>query len=185
MAQFHAIDPNVEVNGRTVLAVVDGMGAMTSSRKMAMAILKRNGIENLHKTGWYKQQDWLNAFKEIAENIGSRTLYLIGRRIPKNAKFPESITNLKEALESIDVAYHMNHRGGEIGHYNLVDFDTQAHQATMVCDNPYPCDFDRGIIDQMCQQFKPLGISSVKIEHDDTQPCRKEGAETCTYRISW
>jgi hypothetical protein len=185
MAQFIALDPNVEVNGQTVLSVVDGMGAMISARKTALEILRRNGIQKLHKAGWYKQQDWLNAFKEISDKIGARTLFLIGRRIPKNAKFPDDISSLRDGLESIDIAYHMNHRGGEIGHYQLTGFDEAQSHATMVCNNPYPCDFDRGIIDQIAQQFKPLGISTVKVEHDDTQPCRKKGAESCTYRISW
>jgi hypothetical protein len=185
MAQFKAFDTNVEINGRTVMSVIDGMGSMTSSRQKAMEILRRHGIKHLHKSGWYNQQDWLDSIQEIAQTFGSRTLYLIGKRIPKNAKFPPQINNLKSALKAIDVAYHQNHRGGEIGSYSLESFGEEERMAFMKCTNPYPCDFDRGIIDQQCQQFKPVGVKHIRVEHDPNSPCRKEGAESCTYHIRW
>jgi hypothetical protein len=185
MAQFKAYSPAVEVNGQTVLSIVDGMGAMASSRKMALKILEDNGIIEPQENGWYSQQSWLNSFREISDKIGPRTLFLIGKRIPKNAKFPPDIDNLQKALLSIDKAYHMNHRGGEIGHYHLEEFDQESRYAKMICTNPYPCDFDRGIIDQMCQEFKPAGVGLPTIVHDDAQPCRKNGDESCTYNISW
>jgi hypothetical protein len=50
-----------------------------------------------------------------------------------------------------------------------------------VCDNPYPCAFDRGIITAMAQGFE----LQAKVVHDDAKPCRKQGAESCTYIASW
>ena len=48
MAQFKAYSGNVEVNGETVLSVVDGMGAMKS---MALTILEKNGIRTSPGSG--------------------------------------------------------------------------------------------------------------------------------------
>ena len=84
MAQFQAFSPQVAVNGPTVLSVMSGMGAF---QETAARILQRHGIPKPELTGWYPQQAWLNAFKEIAETIGARTLYQIGLSIPKSAKF--------------------------------------------------------------------------------------------------
>jgi hypothetical protein len=185
MAQFKAFSPNVEVNGQTVLSVVNGMGAMASSKKMALSILESNGIIDPNPDGWYSQKHWLDAFNEISDQVGPRTLFLIGKCIPKNASFPPGIDTLHKALISIDKAYHMNHRGGEIGNYNLTQFDSEARHVTMICTNLYPCDYDCGIIDQMCQEFKPAGVGLVKVIHDDSKSCRKSGEESCTYNITW
>jgi hypothetical protein len=181
MAQFVARDRNVLVNGETVFSVVDGMG---TSRARALQILASVGIPDPKPGAWYPQQAWLDAFKLIAAGMGGTTLYNIGLKIPENARFPPELDSLAKALPAIDIAYHMNHRGGEIGHYKFIRTGDRA--AKMVCDNPYPCDFDRGIIAAFCVRFKPEGSDSpARLTHDTSSPCRKTGADSCTYLVSW
>ena len=181
MAQFKAISPKVEVNGETVLSVLDGLGVL---KEAATAMLTKQGIVNPTPGKWYPQQAWLNAFKEIAERLGDKALYNIGLAIPENAKFPAEIDSLGKALPAIDVAYHMNHRNGDIGEYKFGR--TGERSVEMCCKNPYPCAFDRGIIAAFCNRFLPKG-SSVKatVAHDESAPCRKKGADSCTYRVTW
>jgi hypothetical protein len=155
------------------------MGAFKSK---ALDILKKNGIDNPQPNLWYPQEAWLAAFREIQDTIGTSTLFQIGMKIPESAKFPPEINTIEKALGAIDVAYHMNHRGGEIGSYKFVP--TGDRQAKMICRNPYPCDFDRGIIEAMVRRFKPAN-SVAMVKHDNGQPCRKNGADSCTYLISW
>ncbi|MFW9917657.1 MAG: hypothetical protein ACFFGZ_18800, partial [Candidatus Thorarchaeota archaeon] len=110
MAQFKAYEKGVEVNGTTIMAVVDGMGAF---RRMANVFLTQAGLPDSivpDATHWYSQQRWLDAFWLISERIGPNTLYMIGTKIPKNAVFPPEIDSIEKGLASIDVAYHMNHR---------------------------------------------------------------------------
>jgi hypothetical protein len=179
MAQFKAFSASVEVNGETVLSIVDGMGAMKS---MAMAILEKNGIKDPKPGQWFKQQSWLNAFKQISESIGANTLSQIGQKIPENAQFPPDIDSIEKALAAIDVAYHMNHRNGEIGNYNYKA--NGPGKALMNCANPYPCDFDRGIIVSMARRFAAKS-ANVRVVHNDSKLCRKNGAESCTYAVAW
>lgn len=179
MAQFKAFSSSVEVNGESVFSIVDGMGAF---KQTALMILAQNNIDNPKPGDWFKQQDWLNAFQSISDKIGDEILYSIGVKIPENAQFPPDIDNIEKALSAIDVAYHMNHRNGEIGHYNFEKVG--ANKAKLVCDNPYPCHFDRGIIEAMAKRFKPAG-SSVTVQHDDSAPCRKNGGDSCTYNVAW
>jgi hypothetical protein len=180
MAQFKAFSNNVEVNGETVLSVVSGVGVF---KKQALEILAKNGINDPKPGQWYSQQSWLNAFKEISEKIGPKSLFSIGKAIPANAKFPPEINTIEKALGAIDIAYHMNHKNGEIGHYNFIK--TEGNSGKMVCNNPYPCEFDKGIIEAMAQKFKPADSIMAFVEHDDSQPCRKKGAESCTYLVTW
>lgn len=180
MAQFVAFAPKVEVNGETVLSIVDGMGTF---KEKALTILASNGIKAPKPGDWYPQQFWLNAFKTISEQVGANTLFTIGKKIPENAKFPPAIDAIEKALGAIDMAYHMNHRGGEIGNYGYSADGPKG--AKMVCKNPYPCEFDRGIIEAMATRFKPKGSIVVRVKHDDSAPCRKKGADACTYLVSW
>lgn len=177
MAQFVAFAPHVETNGTTIMSVVAGIG------DVAWPILAAHGLEKLEPDGWYPQQAWLDAFKEIARHPTNMSdLVSIGMQIPQNAIFPAGIDSIEAALESIDVAYHLNHRGGEIGHYKAVRVND--HQMDMVCENPYPCHFDYGIIYGMARRFCPTGMFA-KVEHDDTAPCRQQGGEFCLYHVTW
>ncbi len=178
MAQFVAMAPNVEVNGETVRSVILGMGAF---EPRALSILSEHGIVKPAAGRWYAQQGWLDAFRQIAEEIGPNTLYQIGLKIPEAANFPPGIATVTDALESIDVAYHMNHRRGEIGRYTFVSAGPSA--ARIVCDNPYPCEFDRGIIQAMTRRF--AGGEAVGVRHDESRPCRNKGGGSCTYVVTW
>ena len=179
MAQFQALSSNVMVNGQTVLSVVNGMG---SFKQTALDILSRHGIKAPQPNQWYPQQAWLDAFQEINQKIGGATLHQIGLSIPATAQFPPGIDTIEKALASIDVAYHLNHRGGEIGHYAFSKSDER--KASITCKNPYPCDFDQGIIQAVAARFKPAG-ALVKVLHDPAKPCRKKAGDSCTYLVSW
>ncbi len=179
MALFKAFSPNVEVNGETVYAIVDGMGVFKSQ---ALQFLKEEGIVDPKPGQWYSQQAWLNAFRKISEKTGANALRNIGRKIPENAQFPPQIDSIDKALGAIDMAYHMNHRGGEIGHYNFKLVGDG--KAAMVCNNPYPDEFDFGLIEAMANRFKPAG-KAVKMIIDQKRPTRTGGADSTTYLIKW
>src|SRR5690242_12861713 len=70
MAQYVAFDSSVEVMGQTIISVVN---ALPTGQETRMAILKRHKIVPQEGV-WYKQQSWLDAFKEMATEIGDRTL---------------------------------------------------------------------------------------------------------------
>jgi len=190
--QFQAFDPSIEVNGQTVLAVVKGMPL---APWLAEQILASEGVSNPQPGEWYSQQAWLNAFRIVSEKVGPLTLHKIGQSIPDNADWPPGIDDIHAALASIDVAYHLNHRRGTtvlmdletgtmeegIGHYAYEGVD-DTH-GTMVCENPYPCDFDSGIIEATARRFQTPD-AALTIVHGP-KSCRKRGDESCTYHISW
>jgi len=183
MPQFIAIEPSVEVNGQTVLAILNGVGEVFKPR--IAAILAKHGIA-APKTGeWYLQQKWLNAFKEIYEKIGNHTLFAIGKCIPQSAEFPKEISTLHDALSSLDIAYHLNHRNGEIGYYKILSFDEVSRKAEMECKNPYPCYFDKGIIMTLTRMFKPEDSINQDVIINTKFPTRAHGAESTFYDIFW
>ena len=183
MPQFVAYNNKVEVNGQTILSFVKGV--TPQFRQKVFQILANNGISNPKDGIWYNQQNWLSAFRQIYDTIGTHTLFSIGKAIPDSANFPENIVTLKDALESIDIAYHNNHHGGEIGYYRLTEFIENERKAAMVCKNPYPCSFDRGIITSIVRKFKPADSFDHEVKLDQNKESRLDGAESSTYIIKW
>ena len=167
--------PGVEVNGQAILSFLE---VIEPYRQTARRILADQGIPDPQRGTWYPQQAWLEAFRAIAQQIGPNALYEIGRKIPDTADWPVEIDSVERALASIDTAYHMNHRGGAIGNY----FFTMAgdRTGTMTCSEPYPCDFDRGIVEAMAAKF----TGTFSLQHEGTQ-CRKKGDPCCVYRLTW
>ena len=182
----------IEVNRQTVLSVLH---SMEKGREKRSLILKRHGIDLDGEENWFPHQKWLESFKEIEGSLGPTNLMLIGRAIIKSADFPK-MKDLEEALRSINIAYHMNHRkNGKvmfkngritsgIGDYKLSKFDSQRKEAEIICTNPYPSKFDEGIISQIVKQFKPLGSREV-VEIDPEKETRKNGGKSCTFLIRW
>jgi len=193
MAEFVAFNKAVEVNGQTILSVLAGMSGFESTAK---SILEKNGINNPVPDEWYNQQAWLNAFREISQKIGEKTLINIGQMIPNNAEWPPNVNSLETAFASVDIAYHMNHRlNGTplfdpdtgtvkegIGHYRYAK--TGDKEITMICENPYPCAFDKGLIKAVANKFKPIGVK-LDLKEAVASGCRSKGANKCTYVISW
>jgi hypothetical protein len=197
--EYEAFEKGIEVNGQTVWAIVDGFRAfsmMASEFLLAEKIGEKgqNGVAVVRPDAWYSQEAWLRVFKKIGTSVGEAVLFQIGLSIPRNAKFPPWVIDVHSAVKSIDIAYHMNHRkqGKEmfdpadgtmlegIGHYGYEGAADGRHIIS-VCKNPYPCSFDRGIITTMAQKFAPIA----QVVHDDSKPCRRKGADNCTYIVTW
>lgn len=171
MTQFEALDDGVEVNGQTVMAFIEGVPDTFEER--TASILANHGIEDPEPDEWYPQQAWLDAFEEIATNIGSSTLGNIGKAIPNNAEWPPGVEDVDEGIESIDEAYHMNHRGGEIGSYESEVIDDSTVRVR--CTNPYPCDFDKGIVEATAKEFASGYVSVTEVGDE----CREDAGDVC------
>jgi len=182
MPQFVSYNSNIEVNGYTIQSFIKGVTPLF--RQKIISILADNDINNLEKDNWYNQQNWLDAFKQIYETIGEHTLFSIGKSIPDSAIFPDYIKNLKDALASIDIAYHENHRGGEIGYYRLIKYNSKKREAIMECKNPYPDAFNQGIITSIVRKFKPTNSLGHEVKQGD-KASENIDPELSTYLIRW
>lgn len=177
MVAYEPIDSEVEVNGQTVLSVINAFPEILTSRGERM--LADNGIENPEADEWYPQEDWLDTFADIHESMGESTLERIGQTLPETAEWPPGTDTIVAGVESIDTAYQMNHRGGEIGNYDAERIDdTRIH---VTCTNPYPCAFDTGILKGVVEAFGDERTRVREIGSD----CRAEGDDNCLHEIEW
>ena len=194
----------VEARGENIVGLLKGMGQLFRQWTLK-GVLLENGIDENNLQEWYPLQSLLNVFDAIIEKGGKLTLERIGATVIDNVKWPQKITSFEEAINSIDIAYHMNHRRdgknlfdpatgqiieGQIGHNVFYPEKPEERQAVYVCGSFYPCEFDHGMSAALAKRFPPqeaqrAGFSNIRVIHDDTKPCRKTGGETCTYLIKW
>lgn len=130
----------------------------------------------------------------ILAKVGESAIRKMGATIPENAAFPPWVKDVESGIKALNIAYHMNHmKNGKI----MYNQDTHAltdgigdilykktagkNEIIVECRNPYPCSFELGIITAMASKFEALS----KVVHDDSKPCRKKGADSCTYIITW
>jgi hypothetical protein len=189
----------ITATGSSVFAIVEAVKAFSVLVNVLLEVMKvqtrdATGALTVDPNAWYPIEDTLLAHKKVDSLLGGRGLEKVGSFIPQHAVFPPDIDNIHSALRSIDIAYHMNHRkDGEpmfnpatgallegIGHYGFKLVEGKR-EIVMVCDNPYPCRFDLGIIKGMAHRFEPRAT----VTHDTSTACRQKGAATCTYVVTW
>ena len=182
LPQYQAISASVEVWGASILGCIDGLAKAGLPRAEAMDLFAKAGVSNIQPEGWYPQQAYLDMLKAIETRYGEEALRAMACQVPDTSKFPPGIETLEQALQCLDIAYQLNHRGGPIGHYACVPMG--YHALELVCENPYGCAFDLGILDALVQAFRPPG-GRCAIIHREGSPCRRRGGESCTYQITW
>ncbi len=175
-AEYEALSPRAQVKGNAMLAIISGL----MRRDIALQILAKNGIGEIDPEAWYPEQSWLDAFSEIAAELGDAALYAIGRRIPSVIDIPDDIENEREALERLDEVYQAHHRGKSGGY--TVSF-TGESSARIESDNPRPCAYDMGFITAFIEMFN--GGKPVEITHEDDMCCRKLRYHECVYLVRW
>jgi len=132
MATYEAFDRGVEVNGQTVLTIVEeAMGRFSDEyRDRALDALAAEGITDPDPQEWYPQQTWLNAFETIAEELQPHVLDRLGEQLPAVAAWPNDFDSVAAGLRSIDEVYQRNHRGGDIGYYEFERTEERAGELT-------------------------------------------------------
>ena len=124
---------------------------------------------------------FLAAMSELQDQFGAPFMRKVGSIIFDNAVFPPGIDNVAKGMELVHTAYYMNHSDeakGRIGGYHW--HPTSARAGKMLCDNPYPCAFDLGIIETIARRFEP----EAKVAHEPGT-CRHQAGDACAYAVEW
>ncbi|MDD2776803.1 MAG: hypothetical protein PHU06_12685 [Gallionella sp.] len=170
------------MSGIAMTSALEGMGGFKAK---ALAILKENGVEDFQSDKAYPFFMWANTLHAIAKEVGSFTIYNVGRKIPETAIWPSEINDIHAAEASINVAYKMNISGenpkADVGGYQHVKLSENS--CRVICDNPLPCDLDQGIIEGIAEKFATPG-QILKVVHEEGS-CRKNQGRSCSYLVSW
>lgn len=176
------IPNNAEVIGGSVQIIIQAMGNV---KEMGLRVLKENGVDtNVPPDGWVNLEKWINSLKAIEKSFGPNTLFMIGKKVPEIIPFPK--LDFASAMNGININYLNSHKNIDkaASYYKFTKKGEKS--AIVVCTNPYPSDFDRGLIAGLSRKFAPANTTSlVEVELDTTLPSRKSGAVSCTFNLIW
>lgn len=189
----------VEVHGNVLQFTVSGFRIVPS---IALGYFAKFGLISpkpgekpaLQADAWYDMNAWIQVFTAIYREVGPTTMFEVGRQVGASHPVPPHVTNIMALLRFLDIGYHTNHRlNGQlmadietgvmlegIGHYKI-DVTPGQREAVTVCDNPYPCEFDLGLMGAATSRFE----AKARTTHDPHSPCRAKGGDSCTYLTTW
>jgi len=179
------VDTGVEVKGQTVRLVVDGLDEHPeTSASQGREFLAENGIEDPNPEDWYSLRGLVRTLDAVESEYDEEVLTHLGSKIPESVEWPSDVTSATGGFETVDEAYQLNHRGGDIGYYEFAEVGDRERRVT--CANPYPCPFDRGIIQGTLRAFgEEFSYTPMVFVRETSDHCRAEGGTKCTYRVSW
>lgn len=187
----------VEVRKEVIVGIQEVLNQ--KSIQLKNLSLKSFGLDLEENKAWYPLENLLKLFTYIEKNCSPSILQRIGAEVAKKAKWPDTTQNAEEAIRSINLAYHMNHRRDEqelfdyekgeiiegyIGH-DILEIDHKKEVANFICGSFYPSDFNLGMAKQVLKIFGNNFIAALSVKIDKSQPSRKTGGETCTYNINY
>jgi hypothetical protein len=168
------VPESATVSGGNILSMLAAMGPF---RKRGEAILADHGITEVDVEQWYPLRPYVAALLMIGQKMGPNTLLQIGKQIPNHIPLPPELNTFERVAGSFGPAFEMNHRGASGG----ITFQmTSDRSALITSGTPYPCEFDRGVIQGF---FQVLLGARVTVTHDEAGGCKNEGSETCTHLV--
>lgn len=173
---FLSFSPHAEIKGSAILQAVEGLGQYS---KQIYDLLDIEGLSIIHPDEWYNLQKWLNVLKLVYAKYGAFTLLTLGKSVCED--FPEGETiDLETAFTLLDSGYKCNHRNGDIGWLELIEFNQETRTALLKSYSPYPPEFGKGVILGIMRKFKPDkgAVPDITIENTEIPV-------SYIYRISW
>lgn len=174
--------PIAELWGGALLGVVESLATVGVTQDRVEALLVKVGIRWPDPVGWYPLKAYLSFLTAVETDHGREALRALGRAIPERAKFAPDLDGMERTLRVLDVSYQVNHRGTILGGYHPRLLT--PNQAELVCDNPYPCDMDLGLIERLLERGA-AGSPRASVVHRPGPSCRRLGARACVFDLRW
>jgi hypothetical protein len=174
---FVCKDPKAQVRAANVRATIDAFRLVPI---MGERLIRKHKLKlaDLRPDNYVNVQRWLNALREVQQELGGERLRAVGRAIIENADFPPDFVDAETMLMASNDIYQMNHRG-DVGQYVVKRL---PHGIIRVdCETPYPRMFEWGVIEGMTKNTKYKHPGKFRVDFKDGPP---GGDVTCTLFVT-
>lgn len=171
----HRSATEARVAGRLVACFLDGVEGSSLDRATAERRLADGGIETVHPDEWYPLGALCEAVEDLVETAGADPVVAAGKRCGERATADAG--TVPDALVALDAAYRRGHRGdaGGYGFRQIGPTDGRVE-----CSTPYPCTLDRAVVGGAA-----VAATDGFVRLAEASTCRDDGADRCTYELSW
>jgi hypothetical protein len=168
---FVCSDPKAMVRAANVRATLDAFKLVPA---IGLRIIEKHSlnVKDLRPDNFILVQRWLDAMKEIQDDVGEAKLREVGRKIVESADIPSE--DSETILLNIDKIYYLNHKG-DVGHYLSRRLPDGAIEVR--CETPYPRNFEWGLVEGFCTHPTAAQGHRYAIEYTDGP---RTGDHTCT-----
>ena len=167
-------DPHARVRAANVKATLEAFSFVPSTGRRLIE-RHRLPIDDLKPDNFIPVQRWLDALKEIQEEVGPNVVRKVGANIIRAAEFPPSFATADDIFAAMDSIYYINHQG-DVGHYHT----TRMSDGTWIvrCETPYPRNFEWGLVEGIASRNEAVaGAPRYRIEYVEAPD---GGDLTCT-----
>ncbi|WP_436925451.1 hypothetical protein [Halosimplex amylolyticum] len=169
----------MEVAGELVAAVVGGVEKFsTDAREPARNAFGDRDLATAQSGEWYPLSAYVDAIDAVHDFVGDHAVHALGQRIARAVAFPADVDGVPAALAALDEVYRDQHRGGDVGGFAFRQIGDE--DGRVECHTPYPCAFDRGVVEGVAVAHADGFVCVCEVG-----ACRSEGADRCTYDVSW
>jgi hypothetical protein len=178
--KYKAFSPETEVTAE-VLAVIRNADFPYSSPSI-QELMQQAGFTDLSKEKWYKQQEFLDLIEAAEIHHGENAAELIGFKM-LSGFYSMQVTDFETDLLFGDAGFQMCHRNGDIGFYELVDFDESNCRASMLVVAAYSPNFNIGLIKAIMHKNIPADKKyDVIMTHE---ALTEDGHVSYHYELTW
>ncbi len=172
--EFVALDPDATVRAANVKATLSAFQLRPS---LGQRLIDNHDLQldDLTPDTFMPVQRWLDALKELLEQVGPNIVQRVGTALSENADFPPQFDTLDKLFEHMNAIYNHNHRG-DVGRYVTKRDDEGGWHIR--CETPYPRQFERGLVEGTVRNPAYLGGGRPRlVEYEDAPTA---GDWTCT-----
>lgn len=170
--EFLCSDPQALVRAANVRATLDAFKLVPSIGRRLVERHRLN-VSDLRPDNFIPVQRWLDALKDIQQEVGPTVVRSVGTHIVENADIPPTFETPEQMLLAIDDLYQMNHRG-DVGRYVV---SRKNDGLEVRCETPYPRMFEWGLIEGFAHNKRLKGAHRYKVDYAEAPP---GGRLTCT-----
>lgn len=126
---------------------------------------------------WYRLRGVVEALEEFAARAGDEAVTGVGRDYAALQQFDAEAPTVPAVLVGL-AAWHDRHHRGHAGEYAFRQIGPT--DGRVECATRYPCAFDRGFVEGAA-----LARADRFVCLSEVGRCRADGADRCTYDLSW
>jgi hypothetical protein len=176
-------DSNAEQDGQYLVAFVESAGEVSPVFERKVRRIFETHVGGLDAESWYDTDDCVEAYREVLDEIGDKTMEQAGIQVGKSVPWPEEVETVHDGLSTVNTMHKAAFRNSPeefpAGRYVFEDICDRRARVGITAGYPYTAPFAKGVFTGIAQDLG-RDVAGVTVEEAD----RKHG-EKAAWIMEW